>query len=104
MLNIFVEANCNRYVRDECTYCHVYEPLSKIDRSDWHLLPEQAQVMANQRRRQPERLGQLADRGRLVETGENDPEPARIAHQAKHLGQLARLVVGQSLGHDTGSH
>ncbi len=47
MLNIFVEANCSRYVRDECQFCHVYEPLSKIDQSDWHLLPEQAQVMAD---------------------------------------------------------
>ena len=47
MLNIFIEANCNRYVRDECQFCHVYEPLSKFDRSDWHLLPEQAQLMAD---------------------------------------------------------
>ena len=47
MLNIFVEANCNRYVKDECRYCHVYEPLSQIERSGWHLLPEQAQVMAD---------------------------------------------------------
>ncbi len=47
MLNIFIEANCNRYVKDECHYCHVYEPLSKIDRSHWHLLPEQAQRMAD---------------------------------------------------------
>ena len=51
MLNIFVEANCNRYVRDECQFCHVYEPLKQIDRSDWHLLPEQAQVMADKIRK-----------------------------------------------------
>lgn len=47
MINIFAEANCNRYVRDECQYCHVYEPLSQIAKSDWHLLPEQAQIMVD---------------------------------------------------------
>ena len=47
MINIFAEANCNRYVRDECQYCHVYEPLRQIPRSDWHLMPEQAQVMVD---------------------------------------------------------
>ena len=47
MINIFAEANCNRYVRDECQYCHVYEPLSQIPRSDWHLMPEQAQAMVD---------------------------------------------------------
>ncbi len=47
MINIFAEANCNRYVRDECQYCHVYEPLSKIPKGDWHLMPEQAEVMVN---------------------------------------------------------
>jgi len=47
MINIFAEANCNRYVRDECQYCHVYEPLRQIAKSDWHLLPEQARVMVD---------------------------------------------------------
>ena len=47
MINIFAEANCNRYVRDECQYCHVYEPLRQIPKSDWHLMPEQAQVMVD---------------------------------------------------------
>ena len=47
MINIFAEANCSRYVRDECQYCHVYEPLSQISKSDWHLMPEQAQIMVN---------------------------------------------------------
>jgi organic radical activating enzyme len=47
MINIFAEANCNRYVRDECQYCHVYEPLSQIPKSDWHLMPEQAQIMVD---------------------------------------------------------
>ena len=47
MINIFAEANCNRYVRDECQYCHVYEPLMQIPKSDWHLMPEQAQIMVD---------------------------------------------------------
>ena len=47
MINIFAEANCNRYVRDECQYCHVYEPLSQIPKSHWHLMPEQAQIMVD---------------------------------------------------------
>ena len=47
MINIFAEANCNRYVRDECQYCHVYEPLSQISKDDWHLMPEQAQTMVD---------------------------------------------------------
>ena len=47
MINIFAEANCNRYVRDECQYCHVHEPLMQIPKSDWHLMPEQAQIMVD---------------------------------------------------------
>ena len=47
MLSIFVEASCNRYNRDECIDCHVYEPLSYITRSEWHMLPKQAQNMAD---------------------------------------------------------
>ena len=47
MINIFAEANCNRYVRDECQYCHVYEPLMQIPKNDWHLEPEKAQIMVD---------------------------------------------------------
>mgnify|MGYP000582886463 CR=1 FL=1 len=47
MINIFAEANCNRYVRDECQNCHVHEPLMQIPKSDWHLMPEQAQIMVD---------------------------------------------------------
>ena len=47
MINIFAEANCNRYVRDECQYFHVYEPLMQIPKSDWHLEPEKAQIMVD---------------------------------------------------------
>ena len=46
MLSIFVEASCNRYNRDECVDCHVFEPLIDIPKSDWHMTPDQANVMA----------------------------------------------------------
>ena len=46
MLSIFVEASCNRYNRDECIDCHVYEPLADIPKSDWHMTPNQAKLMA----------------------------------------------------------
>lgn len=46
MLSIFVEASCNRYNRDECVDCHVYEPLGNLPKSEWHLPPEDARVMA----------------------------------------------------------
>ena len=46
MLSIFVETSCNRYNRDECITCHVYEPLMEHPVSDWHLTVEQARSMA----------------------------------------------------------
>jgi hypothetical protein len=46
MLSIFVETSCNRYERDECVTCHVFEPLKEYERSEMHLSPEQAQIMA----------------------------------------------------------
>ena len=48
MLSIFVEANCNRYVRDECRFCHVYPPLADQlkSREDWHMTTGDARVMA----------------------------------------------------------
>ena len=46
MLSIFVEASCNRYSRDECVDCHVFEPLIDIPKSDWHMTPDQALIMA----------------------------------------------------------
>ena len=49
MLSIFVEANCNRYVRDECQFCHVYPPLKNLldSKVDWHMTPDDAQLMAD---------------------------------------------------------
>lgn len=46
MLSIFVETSCNRYNRDECVSCHVYEPLMGHPVSEWHLTLEQAKQMA----------------------------------------------------------
>jgi organic radical activating enzyme len=74
MINIFVEANCNRYVRDECTFCHVYEPLAQIPKSDWHLMPEQAQVMAD-KIRQMEMFHQLAQSEINLTGGEPSQNP-----------------------------
>ena len=45
MLSVFVEASCNRYNRDECVDCHVFEPLADIPKSDWHMTPDQARIM-----------------------------------------------------------
>ena len=45
MLSIFVEASCNRYNRDECVDCHVYEPLGNLPKSEWHMPLEDARVM-----------------------------------------------------------
>ncbi len=47
MLSIFVEASCNRYNRDECVDCHVYEPVGTLPRSEWHLPVADAQTMAD---------------------------------------------------------
>ncbi len=47
MLSIFVEASCNRYNRDECIDCHVYEPLGNLPKSEWHMPPEDAKLMAD---------------------------------------------------------
>ena len=46
MLSIFVETSCNRYNRDECVSCHVYEPLMEQPVSEWHLTVQQAIKMA----------------------------------------------------------
>ena len=46
MLSIFVETSCNRYNRDECISCHVYEPLMEHPVSEWHLTIDQARNMA----------------------------------------------------------
>ena len=74
MINIFVEANCNRYVRDECHYCHVYEPLSQLPKSAWHLLPEQAQIMVD-KIRQMDIFAELAKREINLTGGEPSQNP-----------------------------
>ena len=74
MINIFVEASCNRYVRDECQFCHVYEPLSQIPKSEWHLMPAQAQVMAD-KIRQMEIFHELAKSEINLTGGEPSQNP-----------------------------
>jgi len=92
MLNIFVEANCNRYVRDECTYCHVYQPLMQIDRSDWHLLPEQAQLMAD-KIKQIDLFHQLAQNEINFTGGEPSQNPHLVVAGPHHR---CPVVVGRS--------
>lgn len=104
MLNIFVEANCNRYVRDECTYCHVYEPLMKIDRSDWHLLPEQAQLMAD-KIRQIDLFLQLAQHEINFTGGEpsQNPHLVEIFHIFRNLSPNVRLHTNLDIQSNTHS-
>ncbi len=104
MLNIFVEANCNRYVRDECTYCHVYEPLMQIDRSAWHLMPEQAQVMAD-KIRQIDLFNQLAQQEINFTGGEpsQNPHLVEIFHIFRDLSPNVRLHTNLDIQSNTHS-
>ncbi|NIQ01828.1 MAG: hypothetical protein GWM98_16665 [Nitrospinaceae bacterium] len=74
MLSIFVEVSCGRYLKDECTFCHVYEPLMQMPKSDWHLTPEQAQIMAD-KIRQVEVLNTLAQHEINLTGGEASQNP-----------------------------
>jgi len=74
MLSIFVEASCNRYNRDECIDCHVYEPLKDIPKAEWHLTPEDAQVMA-EKIKQMDVLQQLANQEINLTGGEASMNP-----------------------------
>jgi organic radical activating enzyme len=104
MLNIFVEANCNRYVRDECTYCHVYQPLMQIDRNDWHLLPEQAQLMAD-KIRQIDLFNQLAQHEINFTGGEpsQNPHLVEIFHIFRKLTPNVRLHTNLDIQSNTHS-
>jgi len=85
MINIFVEANCNRYVRDECQFCHVYEPLSQLPKSEWHLMPDQAQVMAD-KIRQMELFHELAKSEINLTGGEPSQNP--------HIVEVFKIFKG----------
>jgi len=74
MLSIFVETSCNRYERDECVTCHVYEPLKEYQRSEQHLTPEQAQIMAD-KIKQVEVLAALANQEINLTGGEASQNP-----------------------------
>ena len=104
MLNIFVEANCNRYVRDECTYCHVYEPLMQIDRSDWHLLPEQAQAMVD-KIKQIDMFHQLAQHEINFTGGEpsQNPHLVEIFHIFRKISPNVRLHTNLDIQSNTHS-
>ena len=74
MLSIFVEASCNRYNRDECIDCHVFEPLNEIPKSDWHMTTNQARVMA-EKIKQIDTLNALAKQEINLTGGEATQNP-----------------------------
>lgn len=74
MLSIFVEASCNRYNRDECVDCHVYEPLMDLPKSQWHMTPDQARIMAD-KIPQVEALNALAQQEINLTGGEATQNP-----------------------------
>jgi hypothetical protein len=74
MLSIFVETSCNRYNRDECEFCHVYEPLMEHPVSEWHLTVQQAQMMAD-KIRTVEVLNTLAQQEVNLTGGEASQNP-----------------------------
>ena len=74
MLSIFVETSCNRYNRDECISCHVYEPLMEHPVSEWHLTLEQARHMA-EKIKNVEVLNSLAQQEINLTGGEASQNP-----------------------------
>ena len=92
MLSVFVEANCNRYVRDECRFCHVYPPLSEHTRSDWHMTPDEARLMADKIRR-VDPLNKLAKKEINLTGGEasQNPHIVEIFNIFKTLSSNVRL-------------
>ena len=53
-------------------------------------------MMADERRRQPERIRDRADRMARGHAREHDPQPRRIAQQAEQIGERHdALVFGQ---------
>ena len=87
MLSIFVEASCNRYNRDECIDCHVYEPLANIPKSDWHMTPNQAELMAT-KIQQIDTLGALAQQEINLTGGE--------ATQNPHIVEIVKIFQSVS--------
>jgi hypothetical protein len=51
---------------------------------------QQAEVVADERARQSGQGRDLAHRPLALGYGEDDPEPARITQEPKHLGELAQ--------------
>jgi len=87
MLSIFVEASCNRYNRDECIDCHVYEPLADIPKSDWHMTPDQARIMAT-KIQQVDTLNALAQQEINLTGGE--------ATQSPHIIEIVNIFQSVS--------
>ncbi len=56
---------------------------------------KQAQVMADERRAQAQRLRDFADRACIAGNGQRDAEPGRVTEQAEDLRKLVGLIRGQ---------
>ena len=54
---------------------------------------QQPKMMADQRLRSPDRLGDLADISRIIVAGNGDTAPGRVAEQMKDLGDLDDVVI-----------
>ena len=57
--------------------------------------PEQAQVVAHERSWDADPRGDLANRPRLLQTGEQDAQPRRLAHEPEDLGGDGNLFVAE---------
>jgi hypothetical protein len=55
-------------------------------------------MVADQGCAEIEPVGDLADRRRRIEAGQNDAQARRIAEQAKQIGQLGRVLIRQQQG------
>lgn len=58
--------------------------------------PQQAQMVADQGRRQTQAFRHVADRSRRVQARNDDPQAAAIGHQPEHVGQFDRLVFADA--------
>jgi organic radical activating enzyme len=90
MLSIFVETSCNRYNRDECISCHVYEPLMEHPISEWHLTVEQARNMA-EKIKNVEVLNALAQQEINLTGGEASQNP-EIVEICKIFQRITQYV------------
>lgn len=56
--------------------------------------PQEPQMMADQRRRKLRPCCDVGHSDRLLQTGQDDPQPTGIADRPEHHGKLAYVVIG----------